>query len=103
MCKQAGFLEDHAKGAPVRWNENPVGLILPDRIAKGEQTVRCAFKSGHGAQAGRLARAGWTEQGADAAPRQGQVEVETEILAVDPEFRPNFAAHKALRRAGLKV
>jgi hypothetical protein len=62
--------------------KRPLRLVLPDFVTEREVTVGCSFQAGHGAQAGRLARAGMAEQGGDAAARQGQIDVEFEIVAV---------------------
>jgi len=78
-------------------------FVLPDLVANGEIALRRAFEAGHGAQAGRLARAGVAEQGADAAARQAEIDVEHEVLAVDMKTGGDFAAHRAFLRAGLKV
>ena len=103
MRKQAGFLKDHAEGALVGWHEMSAGLVLPDRVAQRKQAARRPFEAGHGAQAGRLARPGRAEQGRDAGPGQGQVDIDREVVAVNPESRPDFGRHGAFRRAGLKV
>jgi hypothetical protein len=81
--KQARFLEHVTERAPVHRNEHAGGIVLPYLIAQRHVTTRCTLQPGNRAQARRLARTGMAEQGADAALRQVQVDVERKIAAVD--------------------
>src|SRR5574343_1448384 len=101
--KQAGFLEDHAERPLMGGYKMLAGLLLPDFAAERKVAFASSFQSGHGAQAGSLARAGMTEQGGDAVAWQHEVDVEPEVVPLDAESGLYFLVHAIFRRAGLKV
>ena len=89
--EQGGLLEGEADPPPMRRQEEPPRVVLPDRAA-GRHPAAQPGEPGHCPQQGGLAAAGGAEDGGRLAGRSGEG-------GLDPEV-PGVAAQLGFERAG---
>jgi hypothetical protein len=76
--EQVGVLEDEADPAPVGRQPHAARGVLPDLAVDRHGSGHARLKAGDGSQQRCLARARRAEQRRDAAPGQGEIDVERE-------------------------
>jgi hypothetical protein len=66
MGEEGVFLEDQADPAPIRREEDPLSGVLPDLAVERDRAAARPDEACDHGQDGRLAGAGWADQGNDA-------------------------------------